>query len=50
MLELYLPLPRSVIVMLVWVSDVELMSSRKYSSVTLLRLFVAENVQFTVTA
>src|SRR6266487_3152502 len=46
----YLPLPRLVIVTLVRVSVVEFTSSTKYSSVTLLRLFVAEQVQFTVTA
>src|ERR1043166_6490922 len=45
----YLPLPRLLIVTLVRVSVVEFTSSTKYLSVTLLRLFVAEKVQFTVT-
>src|SRR5947208_6399141 len=44
-----LPLPRSNIATLVRVSVVESTVSTKYSRMTLLRLFVAENVQFTVT-
>ena len=46
----YFPTLRSAIATLMRVSFVALMLSRKYSSVTFPRLFVAEKVQLTVTA